>query len=1130
MNRMSPSALRRVVLLTVGAFLLSCRETPTAPRDTASKDLSAQDSIALGPPVVISQVYGGGGNSGATLKNDFIELFNPGSTPVTLTGWSVQYTSAAGASWQVTTLSGTIAPQSYYLVQESAGTGGTVSLPTADATGTIAMSATAGKVLLAQTTTAFVDACPASETFVDLVSYGTGTNCGTTTTPLSNTTAALRNNEGCTYTGSPAADFTAGAPTPRNSASGTHSCAVASGPPATATITPDSTGVTPGSTVSFTAAAKDAGGNTATTTFTWTTSNSAVATIDATGIATGVSAGLVTITATTANGIVATAKLSVTAVTNSGGAIVISQVYGGGGNAGAPLTNDYIELFNRSTQPVSVAGWSVQYASAAGTFTQATPLTGTIPSGGYYLVQEAAGAASPAPLPTPDVIGVINMSGTSAKVLIAQTTTPLGTSCPTGAVIVDLVSYGSVTGCGGDTPVLSNTTAALRNSGGCAFTGDPSVDFSTGAPTPRNSATPTRSCVAGPLDHVVISGIRSVLVGGTTQLAASAQDANNNVVPGATFTWSSSNTAVATVDATGKVSGVLASADSITITATAIAGGITKTGATQFKVNNNGINWIDISSSSASFPAGFQTQLFATARLQQGGTVIDATFTFEAVNPQYATVATVENTGIVTGVLAPTDGTLPGIRITATPTAGGTPFVFVAHPVTIEASNSAPSSIYAINDDFGDPTPANTSNPLDFLIRRTQYTISYNQSRGTPNWVSYELDARQIVPGQDRCNCFTAEPLLPAAKQIFTSDYTNGGFDRGHMTRSADRTAGNVDNAITFILSNVVPQTADLNEGVWAQFEDALADSTAAGRAVYIITGPLFSRSHGLTFLKSEGKVAIPDSTWKVALIGPANGGNPFTHNNVQNWSDLAGLSLMAVNMPNIAGVRNDPWQKYLTTVDNIETATGYSFLSALPSGFRAALQFHDHAPVATYALSGTRVAGSPLTFDGSASTDPDLGRTDLGGRTEALTYSWNFGDGTTATGAVVNKSFAAGGSYTATLTVTDVFGWPSVSTLTVVVASRTQAAVADIDSTTTLINSLAASGSILKLSEVAFKATLDAARLEVTKGHSTAAIVLLRGLIGEIDLTVDLRRMSKTDAAAVKALVNRAIGWVDVT
>ncbi|MGH7654480.1 MAG: PKD domain-containing protein, partial [Gemmatimonadaceae bacterium] len=243
----------------------------------------------------------------------------------------------------------------------------------------------------------------------------------------------------------------------------------------------------------------------------------------------------------------------------------------------------------------------------------------------------------------------------------------------------------------------------------------------------------------------------------------------------------------------------------------------------------------------------------------------------------------------------------------------------------------------------------------------------------------------------------------------------------------------------------------------------------------------------------------------------------------------LAGLSLMAVNMPNIAGVRNDPWAKYLTTVDSIESATGYSFLSALPPGFRTALQYHDHAPVATYALSGAKIVGTPLTFDASASTDPDLGRADLGGRTEALTYAWNFGDGTTATGKVATKSYAAGGSYTATLTVTDVFGWPSTSTMTVVVASRTQAAIAGLDAITALVNGYAASGSILKLTEVAFKATIGAAKLEVTKGHSTAAIVLLHGLIKEINLTVDLRRMSATDAAAMKAQVNGVIALLDM-
>src|SRR5439155_10588101 len=97
--------------------------------------------------------YGGGGNAGATFKNDFVELFNRGTAAVNLTGWSVQYTTSAGTAWQGTNLSGTIQPGQYYLVQEAQGAGGTVNLPTPDATGTISMSATAGKMALVNTTT-----------------------------------------------------------------------------------------------------------------------------------------------------------------------------------------------------------------------------------------------------------------------------------------------------------------------------------------------------------------------------------------------------------------------------------------------------------------------------------------------------------------------------------------------------------------------------------------------------------------------------------------------------------------------------------------------------------------------------------------------------------------------------------------------------------------------------------------------------------------------------------------------------------------------------------------------------------------------------------------------------------------
>jgi len=726
---------------------------------------------------------------------------------------------------------------------------------------------------------------------------------------------------------------------------------------------------------------------------------------------------------------------------SSAPSVVISQIYGGGGNSGATYTNDFIELFNPGAQPVSLAGWSVQYASAAGTTWQVTPLTGTIQPGQYYLVQESQGSGGTTPLPTPNATGTIAMAAGAGKVSLATTTTALSGTCPGG--IVDQVSFGTTaTNCGsGTTPTLTNTTAALRGDLGCKYTGDLTADFATGAPTPRNSASPTHVCPGalpvGPLDHVLIAGPTTVTPGSTIQLTATPQDANNQTVTTATVGWLSGDPSTATVNATGEVAGVAASPNSVTITATATDGAIAKSASVQITVSLPQITWVDISSSSTSFPPGFQTQLFATARASQGGAIIPATFSFEAVDPQIATIATVQNTGIVTGVAAPADGTTrPGFRITATPTAGGTPFTFVTHSIFIETPITAPASIYAKNDEFGDPTAATQSNLNDLLISRTQYTASYNASRGTPNWVSYELDSRQMVVGQDRCNCFTADPLLPSDKQILTSDYTSSGFDRGHMARSADRTAANVDNARTFYLTNIVPQMADLNQGVWAQFENALADSaTKGGRAVYIITGPLYSGSHALTFLKNEGKVALPDSTWKVALIGPRNAGVPFTRGTLQTWNDLSGVTVLAVNMPNVAGIRNDPWTKYLTTVDKIEQSTGYDFLSLLPIAFQTAVEAGDRPPVSQFSVAGTLNEGALITFDASASTDPDLGRTDLG-RTEALGYAWNFSDGSQASGKVVTKTFADNGAYTATLLVNDAFGWQEMSSQAVSVAN----------------------------------------------------------------------------------------------
>lgn len=182
------------------------------------------------PAVVISQLYGGGGNSGATFKNDFVELFNRGHTSVDLNGWTIQYAAATStATWQVTNLSGVmLAPGQYYLVQEAAGAGGTASLPPPDASGNINLSATAGKVALVSNATALSGACPSGAAVVDKVGYGAAANCSEASpAPApSNTTSLLRRADGCTDSDRNSFDFTTASPAPRNTLSSLKPCGV----------------------------------------------------------------------------------------------------------------------------------------------------------------------------------------------------------------------------------------------------------------------------------------------------------------------------------------------------------------------------------------------------------------------------------------------------------------------------------------------------------------------------------------------------------------------------------------------------------------------------------------------------------------------------------------------------------------------------------------------------------------------------------------------------------------------------------------------------------------------------------------------------------------------------------------
>jgi lamin tail-like protein/Calx-beta domain-containing protein len=186
--------------------------------------------------------------------------------------------------------------------------------------------------------------------------------------------------------------------------------------------------------------------------------------------------------------------------------LVISQVYGGGGNAGATYTNDFIEIFNRGTTTIdfAVTPYSVQYAAATSNFsTNKTDITsGTLLPGHHFLIREASGGSTGAALPTPDVPGgTINLSATAGKVALVLGTAALtGSGCPFGATIVDFIGYGTAANCSETSPIaVSGTNSNARSvvrANTCTDTNNNSADFTnpTTAPTARNAATTLNSC------------------------------------------------------------------------------------------------------------------------------------------------------------------------------------------------------------------------------------------------------------------------------------------------------------------------------------------------------------------------------------------------------------------------------------------------------------------------------------------------------------------------------------------------------------------------------------------------------------------------------------------------------------
>jgi DNA/RNA endonuclease G (NUC1) len=319
-----------------------------------------------------------------------------------------------------------------------------------------------------------------------------------------------------------------------------------------------------------------------------------------------------------------------------------------------------------------------------------------------------------------------------------------------------------------------------------------------------------------------------------------------------------------------------------------------------------------------SIPVGFEDQLFATRYV--GGVAAPSTFTWSSETPD---IASVDEDGVVRALAA-------GMAIIHTTAADGTKGAVAL--LTTVATPSA-TARYEGNAEFGEPADANVSD--DFIVRRPQYTASYNKTKGTPNWVSYNLEATHFG-SQDRCDCFTFDPTLPSEfTRYTTADYTGAGtfhgygIDRGHLARSADRTSGSLDNAVTFYFTNIIPQAADNNQGPWAAMENYLGDlARDPTREVYIVTGVAGNKGT----VKNEGKITIPAHVWKVAVIMPRD----RRRADVDDYGDL---EIVAAIMPNDPGIRSINWQTYRRTVDEVEALSGYDLLALLPDRIEVAAE-----------------------------------------------------------------------------------------------------------------------------------------------------------------------------------------------
>jgi len=257
-------------------------------------------------------------------------------------------------------------------------------------------------------------------------------------------------------------------------------------------------------------------------------------------------------------------------------------------------------------------------------------------------------------------------------------------------------------------------------------------------------------------------------------------------------------------------------------------------------------------------------------------------------------------------------------------------------PAPSSSSTASATATRDANLALGNPSGAvaDAANyPNNYLLTKTQYTMSYSRDQGKPNWVSWHLSSAWLGSTARQDN-FNADAALPSSwYHVGATSYSGSGFDRGHNCPSADRTGSVADNTATFLMSNMMPQAPTNNQQTWANLENYCRTLVSAGNELYIVAGSYGkggTGTNGSATTIDAGRITVPSNCWKVIVVLPVG------------TADVSRITsstrVIAVNTPNTNSI-STTWGSYRTTVNAIEAATGYDLLSAVSTTIQSSLE-----------------------------------------------------------------------------------------------------------------------------------------------------------------------------------------------